>query len=101
MLNEESHDIAAKMLGQPAPERLKKKLDEVNELCRRAGGVLMSRQVIALVVDAWLAELRIPEEIAFTDLEAMESAAAAEDDCESIGDAKRRHGRLPRSEDDE
>jgi len=42
--------IAEEMLKGSIPESLQQILDDTNTLCRRAGGQLVSRQIIAAII---------------------------------------------------
>lgn len=44
---------AEKMLGTAVPPSLYRRLQRVDEFCTSAGAALLSRQLIAVVVDQW------------------------------------------------
>jgi len=53
MYRERYLEIAAKMLGvnvKDIPVEIEERLDDTHNLCERAGGALVSRQVIAHII---------------------------------------------------
>ena len=46
-------ELASQMLGGGMPVKLEERLRRVNQLCMEHGGSLISRQVVASIVEQW------------------------------------------------